>query len=196
MKGEQPIKNIDPGEGVTNSHQPSSAANNDEDQIKAERIGDQKEAEATESRTIHDAPSDKAHVRQPSLSVQSQLRSSNFRRTSVSQTPSSPPPHDIKSPILPILSAEGESINDIYRKQTLRLDELEKENKRLAKEARDVKLRLEKAEEELEDLRESSAELGELRMRATKVDAQTEEIDRLVRSSISCSQLSEKNLLT
>lgn len=88
----------------------------------------------------------------------------------------------MKSPVLPILSAEGESINDIYRKQTLRLDELERENKRLAKEARDIKLRLEKAEEELEDLRESSAELTELRIRASKVDAQTEEIDRLVRS--------------
>lgn len=133
---------------------------------------------------MHDAPSDKAHVRQPSLSLQSQLRSSTFRRTSVSQTPSSPPPNEIKSPVLPILSAEGESINDIYRKQTLRLDELERENKRLVKEARDVKLRLEKAEEELEDLRESSAELAELRMRAAKVDAQKEEIDRLVCSSI------------
>lgn len=137
-----------------------------------------------ESKIVHDAASDEAHVRQPSLSLQSQLRSSNFRRTSVSQTPSSPPPNDIKSPVLPVLSAEGESINDIYRKQTLRLDELERENKRLAKEARDVKLRLETAEEELEDLRESSVELTELRMRATKVDAQTEEIDRLVHSSI------------
>lgn len=124
--------------------------------------------------------SEKAHVRQPSLSVQSQLRSSTFRRTSVSQAPLSPPLSEIKSPVLPILSAEGESINDIYRKQTLRLDELERENKRLAKEARDLKLRLEKAEEELEDLRESNAELVELRMRAAKVDAQTEEIDRLV----------------
>lgn len=52
------------------------------------------------------------------------------------------------------------------------------------KEARDVRLQWEKAEEELEDLRESSAELAELRMRAVKVDAQTEEIDRLVCSSM------------
>lgn len=136
------------------------------------------------SKSAHDVPSDKAHIRQPSISLQSQLRSSTFRRTSVSQTPSSPPPNDVKSPVLPILSAEGESINEIYRKQTLRLDELERENKRLAKETRDVKSRLEKAEEELEDLRESSAELAELRMRAAKVDAQTEEIDRLVCSSM------------
>lgn len=137
-----------------------------------------------ESKILNNDPSDKAHIRQPSLSLQSQLRSSTFRRTSVSQAQLSPPPHEIKSPVLPILSAEGESINEIYRKQTLRLDELERENKRLAKEARDVKLRLEKAEEELEDLRESSAELAELRMRAAKVDAQSEEIDRLVCSSM------------
>ena len=137
-----------------------------------------------EPKLLHHASSDKAHIRQPSLSLQSQLRSSTFRRTSVSQAPSSPPPNEIKSPVLPILSAEGDSINEIYRKQTLRLEELERENKRLAKEARDVKLRLEKADEELEDLRESNAELAELRMRAAKVDAQTEEIDRLVCSSM------------
>lgn len=147
-----------------------------------------------ESQTLHNPPSDKPHIRQPSLSLQSQLRSSTFRRTSVSQAPLSPPPNEIKSPALPILSPEGESINEIYRKQTLRLDELEKENKRLAKEARDLKLRWEKSEEELEDLRESNAELAELRMRAAKVDAQTEEIDRLVCSSMDLIPISRDEL--
>ncbi len=160
-------------------------ANYGEDQLTAEHTKDQKQPEsAIESQAVDDPPSDKAHNRQSSISLQSQMRSSTFRRTSVSQAPLSPPPNEIKSPILPVLSPEGESINEIYRKQTLRLDELEKENKRLAKEARDIRLRWEKAEEELEDLRESSSDLAKLRERAAKVDAQADEIDRLVWSSM------------
>lgn len=148
----------------------------------AERAADPDETMALGSQESHNPPPGKAHNRQPSLSLQSQLRSSNFRRTSITQAPLSSAPNETKSPNLPLLSPEGDSINEIYRKQTVRLDELEKENKRLAKEVRDVRLRFEKAEEELEDLRESNAELAELRIRAAKVHAQIEEIDRLVHS--------------
>jgi hypothetical protein len=170
---------------VAEKKQSPPTANYEEDQPTAERTEDQKQPEsAVESQAMDDPPSDKSNNRQPSMSLQSQLRSSTFRRTSVSQAPLSPPPNEIKSPILPVLSPEGESINEIYRKQTLRLDELEKENKRLAKEARDIRLRWEKAEEELEDLRDSSSDLAKLRERAAKVDAQADEIDRLVWSSM------------
>ncbi|KAI1081360.1 hypothetical protein F5B20DRAFT_535791 [Whalleya microplaca] len=77
-----------------------------------------------------------------SLSQQSKLRSSSFRQGTVSPTG------------FP-LSPEGETAPEIYRKQVARIDDLEKENKRLAKEATDAEKRWQKAEEELSDLRET-----------------------------------------
>ncbi|KAI0881808.1 uncharacterized protein GGS22DRAFT_56839 [Annulohypoxylon maeteangense] len=76
------------------------------------------------------------------LSQQSKLRSSSFRAGTVSPTG------------FP-LSPEGETAPDIYRKQVARIEDLEKENKRLAKEAGDSEKRWQKAEEELADLREA-----------------------------------------
>lgn len=115
------------------------------------------------------------------MSLQSQLRSSSFRQNSVSQTPTSPPLSGGRSPNLSVLSPEGDSLNEIYRKQASRLDELERENRRLAKDARENEARWKKTEEELEELRESSGEVAELKSRAGKVDAKSEEIDNLVR---------------
>lgn len=126
-------------------------------------------------------PSKQTHNRQPSLSLQSQLRSSSFRRTSVSQAPTSPSLNGGRSPNLPVLSPEGDSLNEIYRKQASRLEELERENRRLAKDARENEARWKKTEEELEELRESSGEVAELKLRAGKVDAKSEEIEKLVR---------------
>jgi DNA repair ATPase RecN len=169
------------GDIVAEKSQSPPVINSGEDQSTAEGTEDHhgEPTDAVETQALHTTPSEKAHDRQSSLSLQSQLRSSTFRRTSVSQAPLSPL-SEIKSPILPVLSPEGDSVNEIYRKQTLRLDELENENKRLAKEARDARLRWEKAEQELEDLHESNGEFAELRMRATKLDAQSEELIRLV----------------
>ena len=53
---------------------------------------------------------------------------------------------------------EGETAPDIYRKHVARIEELEKENKRIAKEAADAEKRWQKAEEELADLREDDDE--------------------------------------
>ena len=89
--------------------------------------------------------------RQPSMSLQSKMRSSSFRRMSVSQGPLSP--NGARSPELPVLSPDGDSVNSIYRKQAARLDELEKENKRLAKEAKENENKWKQTEEELEELR-------------------------------------------
>lgn len=134
------------------------------------------------SRETPKTPSDKEHSHQPSLSLQSQLRSSTFRRTSESHAPLSPSLNDSKSPVLPVLSPEGDSVNEIYRKQSSRLDELEKENRRLSKEARDTQLRWDKTEQELEELRESSGHVAELKSRAAKAGAQLEEIEKSVGS--------------
>ncbi|KAH8687234.1 hypothetical protein BGZ60DRAFT_521896 [Tricladium varicosporioides] len=86
-----------------------------------------------------------SHGRQPSLSLQSKMRSSSFRQGSTG------------GPLSPgyTFSPDGETGPDIYRKQAIRIDELEKENKRLVKEASDGEKRWKKAEEELEDLREA-----------------------------------------
>ena len=121
-----------------------------------------------------------SHNRQPSMSIQSKMRSSSFRRTSLSQGPLSPGANGAKSPDLPVLSPEGDSINSIYRKQAARLDELETENKRLAREAQEIERRWTKTEEELEELREASGEVAELKSRAQKLDAQTDELHKMV----------------
>lgn len=122
-----------------------------------------------------------AHNRQPSLSIQSKMRSSSFRRQSLSQGPLSPNTNGAKSPDLPTLTPDGDSINSIYRKQAARLDELEKENRRLAKEAQENERRWRKAEEELEEIREASGEVAQLKARAEKADAQVEEFNKVVR---------------
>lgn len=52
-------------------------------------------------------------------------------------------------------SPEGATAPEIYRKQVARIEELEKENERLAKVNTESEKRWKKAEGELEDLRES-----------------------------------------
>ena len=102
-------------------------------------VGDTKDAQETVSE-LNTA----SHGRQPSLSLQSKMRSSSFRQSS-------------GGPLSPGygFSPDGETAPDIFRKQALKIEELEKENKRLAKEASDGEKRWKKAEEELEDLREA-----------------------------------------
>lgn len=122
-----------------------------------------------------------AHNRQPSLSIQSKMRSSSFRRQSLSQGPLSPSANGTKSPDLPTLTPDGDSVNSIYRKQAARLDELEKENRRLAKEAQESDKRWKRSEDELEELREASGDVAQLKARAEKADAQVEEFNKTVR---------------
>lgn len=138
-------------------------------------------SESIDQDEYNQMPSRQMHNRQPSLSLQSQLRSSSFRRTSVSQAQTSPPLNGGKSPTLPILSPDGDTVNEIYRKQTARIDELERENRRLAKDAKEGEARLIKTEEELEELRESSSEVAELKLKARGVDAKSQESEKLVR---------------
>jgi hypothetical protein len=104
--------------------------------------------------------------RQPSISVQSKARSASFRQAAGGPL----------SPGYPF-SPDGETAPDIYRKQALRIEELEKENKRLTKEAADGEKRWKKAEEELEDLRE--ADDGPKREAASTPDS-AGEIEKLV----------------
>lgn len=86
----------------------------------------------------------------------------------------------MKSPTLPPLSPDGDTIPDIYRKQAMRLEELEKENKRLNKEARDAEMRWRKTEEELEEAREVNSEIVELRAKLDKAGDVEAELTELV----------------
>lgn len=125
-----------------------------------------------------------AHGRQPSLSIQSKMRSSSFRKGSVSQGSSgSPSPAAsamLKSPSLPPLSADGEAVQEVYRKQSTRIEELEKDNKRLEKELEEGKGRWKKTEEQLEDLREASVDVAELKVKLQDAEAKVGEIEELV----------------
>ena len=162
-------------------HAKSSAEGDNNESAKT--LPDTKD-EAKPERSTDDAagPSalNDAHNRQPSLSIQSRMRSSSFRRQSLSQGPLSPTANGSKSPDLPALTPEGDSINSIYRKQAARVDELERENRRLAKEAQEHEKRWRKTEDQLEELREASGDVAQLKTRAEQADARMEEFNKVV----------------
>lgn len=122
------------------------------------------------------------HGRQPSLSIQSKMRSSSFRKTSVSQGSVSPSPSTLKSPpqSLPPLTGDGDSVHGVFQKQVARIGELEKENKRLEKELSDATARWRKTEDQLEDLREASVDGAELREQLKKAEEKAASIESLV----------------
>ena len=79
--------------------------------------------------------------RQSSISLQSKIRSASFRQGSG-----------------PISPAADDEFPDIYRKQMARIEELERENKRVIQELEESRARGYRIEEELEELREKAAE--------------------------------------
>ncbi|KAH7149179.1 hypothetical protein B0J13DRAFT_621069 [Dactylonectria estremocensis] len=85
----------------------------------------------------------------PSLAQQSKLRSTSFR---VGSSPSGGAPSPVP------FSPDGDTAPEIYRKHVARIEDLEKENKRLAKEASDSEKRWQKAEEELADIRDDDSD--------------------------------------
>jgi hypothetical protein len=115
------------------------------------------------------------HDRSPSLSVQSKMRSDSFRRTS-NATPRSP---SATVAPFPSLSPDSEQMSEIYRKQAVRVEELERENKRLEKEKGDGEAKWLRGEEELEKLREASGEASVLKMQAKKAAEAQSEISQL-----------------
>jgi hypothetical protein len=133
------------------------------DETKDTEAGDSKNAQETVSEL-----SATSHARQPSLSLQSKMRSSSFRQSS-------------GGPLSPGygFSPDGETAPDIFRKQALKIEELEKENKRLAKEASDGEKRWKKAEEELEDLREAEDDSSKTKA-ASPVSRSSGELEKLV----------------
>jgi hypothetical protein len=91
-----------------------------------------------------------SHGRKPSVAIESRQRSESFYRSGASGTPTSPGP---KTPGVGITS-------EVYREQAQRIEELERENKRLASEVEESQGRWRKGEEELEDLREGRGDVA------------------------------------
>ena len=67
-------------------------------------------------------------------------------------------------------SPTGEKVQDIYRKQVQRIEELERDNKRLQAEALDAETRWKKSEEELEERREARGEMADLKAKAKEAE--------------------------
>lgn len=102
----------------------------------------------------------------PSLAQQSKLRSTSFR---VGSSPSGGAPSPVP------FSPDGDTAPEIYRKHVARIEDLEKENKRLAKEASDSEKRWQKAEEELADIRDDDSDDADGKGESTG------QLDKLVR---------------
>ncbi|KAG5997906.1 hypothetical protein E4U43_002550, partial [Claviceps pusilla] len=94
----------------------------------------------------------------PSLAQQSKLRSTSFRTGTAS--PASPGP----------FSPDGETALDIYKKQVSRIEELERENRKLLKESSDAEKRWQKAEDELAVLREEDGDASSKTLADGEVD--------------------------
>ena len=131
------------------------------------------------SKETQQSPANPLHNRAPSLSVQSRMRSSSFRKGSLSQGPLPPSANGSIPADLATMSPESDSVNLIYRKQAARLDGLEKENKRLSQQAQEAEKKWRKTEEELEELRDASGEVAELKSKAQKLETQTEELNKV-----------------
>ncbi|KAF1962169.1 hypothetical protein CC80DRAFT_499587 [Byssothecium circinans] len=91
-----------------------------------------------------------SHGRKPSVAVESRQRSASFYRGGASGTPTSPT----------AITPGGGVTGDIYREQAQRIEELERENKRLAGEVEEGQTRWKKGEEELEELREGRGDVA------------------------------------
>ncbi|ESZ91110.1 hypothetical protein SBOR_8510 [Sclerotinia borealis F-4128] len=120
-----------------------------------------------EEEKVAELSSSTRHGRSPSLSVQSKMRSSSFRQAS--------------GPLSPEMafSPSGDTAPDIYRKQALKIEDLERENKRLSKEAGDAEKRWKKVEEDLEDLREADGESTKGEKSKSTDTESAEEVEKL-----------------
>jgi hypothetical protein len=140
------------------------------DDSKGTEGSDGKDAEQTVSETVSGLTTPLSHQRKSSSSIsqQSKMRSSSFRSPTGPLSPGHGfPPEENTAP-------------EIYRKQALRIEELEKENKRLAKEASDGEKRWKRAEEELEDLREAEGDSSSKEKDASSAVGSSGELEKLV----------------
>ena len=111
---------------------------------------------ADESDDTIESPKKESHGRTPSVSVQSKLRSESFRK----ESPRSP-------------AGDGDP--------AFKIEELERENKKLAGEKEEAEKRWKKLEEELQELKEAEGDSGGWLKQA---DGQAAEVEKLVCSPL------------
>ena len=134
-------------EAAADGETAETAANNEEVSVGSQPPRDDEDEPISPPHTTaspgEESSSFRRHLgRQPSVSLQSKIRSASFRHGA---TPASP--------------TEEDDFPDIYRKQMARIEELENENKRLAREAQESQARWQKNEDKLEELREQASEI-------------------------------------
>ncbi|KAK5170488.1 uncharacterized protein LTR77_005076 [Saxophila tyrrhenica] len=128
-------------EDAAPAEEPAEAAQAAEEQPDAE--------DATTA--VEDDASRPEPSRKMSISVQSKQRSESFRQGSGPMSP-------------------GLEVQDLYRKQAARIEELEKENKAFKEQQEEGAARLSKAEEELEGYREGNSDMAELKTQAKEAE--------------------------
>ncbi|RMY98594.1 hypothetical protein D0860_08479 [Hortaea werneckii] len=111
----------------------------------------------------------------PSESKQSKQRSESFRQGG-------------SGPLSP-----GAEVQDLYKKQAARIEELEKESKSYKQQQKDGASRLAKAEEELEKLREDSSDVAELKTKSKEAETLKEELASVQRQLSQAQQQAAKN---
>ncbi|KAI0585498.1 M protein repeat protein [Pyrenophora tritici-repentis] len=125
-----------------------------------------------------------SHGRKPSVAVESRQRSESFYRSGAAAGPLSP----------------GAGItSEVYREQALKIEELERENKRLAGEVEESQSRWKKGEEELEELREGRGDVAlavEKGKEADKLKAEVESLKRQLSQAQSQSNKSSRRTAT
>lgn len=129
----------------------------DEAPVSSDKVVEDSAEESTAIESSKPAESQPTHGRGPSISLQSKMRSESFRKSSGPLSPS------IKSPTLPSIGSDGDSMQEIYRKQAQRLEELEKHNKILLEEKNKMVEYIDQLEAELdsESVRKNYASLEE-----------------------------------
>jgi len=129
----------------------------DEASARSDKVVEDATEEPTTTESSTPAESRPSHGRGPSVSLQSKMRSESFRKSSGPLSPS------IKSPILPSIGSDGDSLQELLRKQAQRLEELEKQNKSLLEEKNKLVEQIDQLEEELdsEPVRKDYAALEE-----------------------------------
>jgi len=78
-------------------------------------------------------------------------------------------------------SIEGDAVQDIYRKQVARIEQLEKDCKRLDKELEERQKALSRSEKEVEELHDKQGDMAVLKEKAARSDEAAEEAKKLVR---------------
>ncbi|KAJ5023594.1 hypothetical protein J3E72DRAFT_247161 [Bipolaris maydis] len=117
------------------------------------------------------------HGRKPSVAIESRQRSESFYRSGAA------------GPLSPGVGVTSE----VYREQAQKIEELEKENKRLTSEVEENERRWKKGEEELEELRESRGDAALAVEKGKEVDALRTEVESLKRQLSQAQSQSNKS---